>query len=418
VRGLWASLLVLLLAGLLFPALAGAAWSAPIDVSGQFAYAPQVAIDADGDAVFTWVHSDGAHARIQARVLSAGGALSAVKTISVSGQDAFSPQVGIDADGDAVFTWGLYDGPSFRIEPRARSAAGPWSAVQELGDPGQNGSPQVAIDADGDAVFTWMGSDGTNSRIQSRTRSADGTLSAVKTLSENGRNAGSPQVAVDPGGDAVFTWNRVDRQGFFRVQTRTRPVGGPWSAVQDLSDPGRNAYAPDVAVDGEGDAVFTWTFYNGTDYLRQTRARSAAGTLSAVQDLSVPPDHNGFPSVVDVDADGDAVFTWSRQARARSRTGTLSPVQTLYKGRTASDPQVAVDADGDAVFTWTGFSDLGWIQARTRSANGALSKVKYLSDPGQHANSPQVAVNPDGDAVVTWTEVLPPGGLVQASTGP
>jgi hypothetical protein len=292
--------------------------------------------------------------------------------------------------------------------------------VQDLSDPGQNGSPQVAIDAGGDAVFAWQGSDGTNSRIQARTRSADGTLSAVKMVSGNGRNAGGPRVAVDPGGDAMFTWNRVDRLGFHRVQTRARPVAGPWSAVQDLSDPGHDAYAPDVAVDGEGEAVFTWTFYNGTDYLRQTRARSAAGTLSAVQDLSLPPDHNGTPSVVAVDADGDAVFTWLNLARARSRTGTLSPVQTLWDGgHGLGDPQVAVDTGGDAVFTWARVSSSrGFIQARTRSANGALSKVKYLSDPGQQANSPQVAVNPDGDAVVVWTEVVPPGGLVQASTGP
>jgi hypothetical protein len=74
-KGLWAAPLALLLVGLLFPALAVAEWSTPIDLSraGQSASAPQVALDADGDAVFTWVRFDGTTFRIQARARSATG---------------------------------------------------------------------------------------------------------------------------------------------------------------------------------------------------------------------------------------------------------------------------------------------------------------------------------------------------------
>jgi hypothetical protein len=406
--------------------LAGAEWSAPVDLSagGQFTYTPQVAVDGEGDAVFTWAR--GSHARIQARARSATGTLSAVKTLTPSGQDAGVPQVAVDPGGDAVLTWALHDGTSSRVQAQARSAAGTWSTVQDLSDPGDAGSPQVAIDADGDAIFIWQRSDGTDVRIQSRTRSAAGTWSAVKTLSENGRSANAPQVAVDPSGDTVVTWERVDREGFVRIQARARSAAGAWSAVQTLSDPGDDAYSPQVAVDADGDAVFTWVRSDGInqDHWIQARARSAAGTLSPVQDLS-DPDHNGLPSQVAVDGDGDAVFTWSRsdgenfrvQARARSAGGTLSAVQTLSeRGRGAQQSQVAVDADGDAVITWARFgSRQGWIQARTRSASGALSKVKYLSDPGQNADFPQVAVDPGGDAVVTWRKGF---GLIQASAGP
>ena len=350
-----------------------------------------------------------------------------MKTLTPSGQDAGVPQVAVDADGDAVFTWALFDGTSTRIQAQARSAAGTWSAVQDLSDPGQSAyAPQVAVDADGDAVFTWQRSDGTDTRIQARARSATGTLSAVKTLSENGRSANTPEVAVDPGGDAVFAWERVDRQGFVRIQARARSAGAPWSSVQNLSDPGHDAYSPKVGIDRDGDAVFTWVRSDGInqDHWVQARARSAAGALSAVQDLS-DPDHNGFPPQVAVDRDGDAVFTWSHwdganfrvQARARSRSGTLSAVQPLSdNGRNAGEPQVAVYPDGNAVFTWQRPDGPGFvrIQARERSATGTLSTVHNLSDSGQHAFYPQVAVDPGGDAVVTWTLY----GLVQASAGP
>jgi hypothetical protein len=422
-------LLALLLAGLLVPALAGAEWSAPVDLSatGQFTYTPQVAVDAEGDAVFTWSRFDGGHTRIQARARSADGTLSAVKTLSDSGQDAFSPQVAVNADGDAVFTWVRFDGTNYRIQARARSAAGTWSGVQDLSDPVQSAnSPQVAVDRDGDAVFTWQRFDGANLRIQARKRSATGALSAVQTLSNNRSDADQPQVAVDPGGDAVFTWVRRDGSGFLRVQARARSAAGALSKVQNLSDPGQDAGSPQVAVDRDGDAVFTWVRSEGInhDHWIQASARSAAGTLSPVQDLS-DPDRNGFPSQVAVDADGDAVFTWSHwdganfrvQARARSRNGALSAVQTLSdNGRNAGEPQVAVDWSGDAVFTWQRPDGPGFVrvQARERSAAGALSKVHNLSDSGQHAFFPQVAVDPGGDAVVTWGLF----GLVQASAGP
>jgi hypothetical protein len=84
----------------------------------------RVAVDPDGDAVFTWVRSDGTNDRVETRTLSATGTLSAVQTLSSAGQDASDPQVAVDADGDAFVTWTRFDGANFRIEARTRSAAG------------------------------------------------------------------------------------------------------------------------------------------------------------------------------------------------------------------------------------------------------------------------------------------------------
>ena len=49
---------------------AAATFSTPFDLSapGQNAWAPQVDVDADGDAVFTWARFDGTNWRVQARV--------------------------------------------------------------------------------------------------------------------------------------------------------------------------------------------------------------------------------------------------------------------------------------------------------------------------------------------------------------
>ena len=384
------SLWALLVVGLVAPTLAGAEWTTSVALSahGVDAQQPRVAVAADGDAVFTWTRSDGANDLVQARARSAAGTLSAVQTLSAAGQDAFNAEVAVDADGDAVITWQRFDGTHFRVQARARSAAGTLSAVQTLSAAGQHAShPEVAVDADGDAVFTWLRFDGGNYRVQARARSALGALSGRQNLSPGGKDALLyPQVGVDADGDAVFTWTGF-HEGDYRVQARARSAPGALSGVQNLSPTGQDASFPQVAVDADGDAVFSWTRSDGANDRVQTRARSSAGTLSVVQNLSDPGQPASDPQVA-VDADGDAVFSWTRsdgandrvQARARSSAGTLSVVQNLSNpGQPASDSQVAVDADGDAVFTWTRSDGANRLaEARTRSAAGALRPLLSL----------------------------------------
>jgi uncharacterized protein YheU (UPF0270 family) len=358
-------------------------YSQILSTGGQNAQFPQVAIDQSGNAVFTWERPDGtsdcfvgtACDRIQARARSAAGALSAVQTLSAAGQNASAPEVAVDLNGNAVFTWSRSDGANSRIQARARSAAGALSAVQTLSASGHDaGLPQVGVDPNGNSVFVWERFDGTAGcvgapagcvRIQGRARSAAGALSPVQTLSPFGQNARLSEVGVDQSGDAVFVWQLNDgttdcgEYGCYRIQTRARSAAGALSAVQTLSAAGRIARLPEVGVDQSGDAVFVWERYDettdcgGSSCLRiQTRARSAAGALSAVQTLSGVNVHASSPQL-GVDQSGNAVFVWQRnpgliQARTRSATGTLGTIETLV-ANDAGHPRIAVDPDGDAV---------------------------------------------------------------------
>jgi hypothetical protein len=205
-----------------------------------------------------------------------------VQALSDPGQNAFDPQVAVDADGDAVFTWTRFDGTNTRVDARARSVAGTLSAVQALSKSGQNASqPQVAVDAVGDAVLTWERFDGSNpgvccDRVQTRARSAAGSLSSVQALSNAGQSASVPQVAVDADGDAVFTWRRSDGSSptcCRLVEARTRSAAGTLRPFTTLSDQGQDAFFPQVGVDADGDAVVTWQRFDGTN----NRVQASAG---------------------------------------------------------------------------------------------------------------------------------------------
>jgi hypothetical protein len=471
------SLLLLALLALAAPAGAEAAWSTPITISapGQDATAHQVAINESGDAAFVWTRPDGNQddcgsysgcQRVQARVRSAAGGLSAVQTLSDPGEHAYNPQVAIDQGGNALLTWTRSDGSTgcggygcFRVQARARSAAGALGATQTV-SPGIAYYPQVAVDDSGDAVFVWqryVGSAVCNGHygcilIEARTRSAAGVLSAIQTLSapaDWNRDARGPQVGLDPNGNAVFIWSSFDGTHpdyptcCSLIQARARSAAGVLSAIYTLTPAGRQPSGQDVAVDQTGNAVLVWTRTDGTTDCSgvacsrvETRVRSSAGALSPLQTLSASGQTTQSPDV-GVDQNGNAVFVWRLyrecsqgctriQARARSATGALSSIQTLSPaGRHSVQPQVAVDPSGNAVFAWTqydfttacnGFS-CPRIEVRVRSAAGALGAGQFISDPGVESLGPSVGVDQSGKAVAAWRRF---GNylLVQAATGP
>jgi hypothetical protein len=60
---------------------------------------------------------------------------------------------------------------------------------------------------------------------------------------------------------------------------RRRSASGPWSAVHTLSAPGQDAYRPQVAVDGDGDAVAVWYMQSDTTTWQvQARAWARSGS--------------------------------------------------------------------------------------------------------------------------------------------
>jgi hypothetical protein len=434
---------VLLLTATVLVPTAGATFFPPVNVSGATvdAFDPQVAMDVDGDAVVVWKGSDGTNFRIRARARSATGTFGPVQPLSLAGQDALDPQVAVDADGDAIFVWERSDGTNSRIEARSRSAAGTLGPIQILSAAGQDAfDPQVAVDTDGDAVAVWRRFDGANYRIQARALSVTGALGSVQTLSAATRDALNPQVAIDPSGNAVVVWQRFDGTNV-RISARARAATGGLAAAQVLSAAGQDAFDPQVGVDQDGDAVIVWVRLgenaqcNGSPCGRiQARSRSAAGTLGSVQTLSAAG-RNGEGPQVALEADGDAVAAWLTteingssirrfETSFRSAGGSFGGYTALTAtGEPAFPPQLAMSPAGDAVLTWSRilgvFSCCYRAQASARPAGGAFSpSIQTLSNAGQDAFDPQVAVDSTGDALAVWERFDGANWRIQAATGP
>ena len=336
-----------------------------LSAAGDVSTYPGVAILANGDALVVWNRYDyGYGHRVEAQTLSTANVLGPLHTLSDIG-GTVDPQVAVDASGNAVIAWRRWNGEYHAIEARTLSAAGALGAeVLQISEGDDDaGGPQVAFDANGVAVLGWTSSsDGGVARAQTRTLSPAGTLGDVVDLSTGPNDASSLRLAVEPDGDAVYAWQQLGSAGYTRIKLRTRSAAGDvGAAVETISGAGVDAEEPQLGADADGDAVVAWLRDDGAGEVQvKARTRTAAGVLGGILTLSKtgrPASHARLA----VSANGTAVVTWSRSDGANEQvktrklypSGVLGPVGTLSDpGLDADEPAVAIDDHGSAVHAW------------------------------------------------------------------
>jgi hypothetical protein len=182
----------------------------------------------------------------------------------------------------------------------------------------------------------------------------------------------------------------------------------------DMSDPGRDAFEPEVAEDTAGNVLMVWTRSDGTNTRIQARFRAADGTLAATQTISDPGRDASEPQVA-FDPSGNAIAVWNRSDGTNTRieyavrpaAGSFGAPQVISAaGQNASRPQISIDDSGDAVAVWERSDGANLrIEAAVRPSGGSFGAVQVLSDAGADAFKPRVAAGPavDANAVAIWT---------------
>jgi hypothetical protein len=277
-----------------------------VSAAGRNAGNPRVAMNANGDVMIVWERHDGTNQRIQARGLSATGVLGKVLTLSRAGSDAFNPKVVIDNNGNAYAVWQR----AGEIQGRAHVIGGITGLVQNFSNGTLNGGPMIATDGAGNSLIFWTGSDGTHQQVQGRSRDPSGALGPIET-SPGGTHTAAPSVAMRPNGKALIAWLRMEGGPHFLAQTIARSAAGVYGAPQTLSETGQHAFAPQIGMNTDGEAVIAWRRSDGEDDRIQARFRSAGGVLRKLQTISRRGRNADQPQVV-LGADGTALAVWNQ----------------------------------------------------------------------------------------------------------
>lgn len=361
-------------------------------------------------------------------ILVVEGAWSTPVAISTSISD--QPDIALDGSGNAVLVWQGFDDSNYVIQAANLPKGGSWSAPYTLSESGQNAqSPSVGVDANGNAVTIWSRYDGWNSMIQGSTQPYQGNWSVPVNVSETGQNADSPKIAMDNTGttnNAVAVWHRYN--GFnFIMQSSSLPSGGDWSAPASISVSGQDALVPVVAVDPEGNAAAVCSRFDGANFTSRAAAYLSNQTWSSSFIISTPG-ATASQQTIGMDSNGNSIIAWSYYDGAHNviqvstlhfGDGWTAPITISTQGQDSYIPQVAVDAAGNAIVIWVGFDGVNYVaQAATFTAGGSWSAPVILSQDGADVNNVSIAINSAGNAVAVWDKTNGVDSIIEAAALP
>jgi hypothetical protein len=346
---------------------AEATWTKPPNLSGTGAAAdPVTAVSENGFVALAWRRMDGAGDwRIELRVRSDAGVLSNSKTVSLAGNSAYAPDVAIDSTGRALVVWSQRndDTGTYAVQGLYRAPDGKLTNIRDIstgvgaGSPLQSGSPQVEFNPDGSAVVAWetVFASASYRAVARGMTPAGGVAHGWQELSGDGVNLRPVALAVDANGVASIAWSRNDGANML-IETRTRTSAGALGALNVVSPTGQNAPTPGVAVTPDGNTVVAWIRYdtvNDSLYARQLSPAGVFGpnTLISAADKNVDDTTSSRWGEVTINAGGDAVFAWqqvrpccSREVAVRGLSAGGTLSPIVMAGNATSvRPQLATD---------------------------------------------------------------------------
>ena len=279
------------------------------------AAAPQVAVDAGGNAVAVWNQSDGMHDNIwSSRFVAGSGWENATLLETDDAGNASAPQVAADPNGTAFAVWYQSDGSRDNIYANQYDTSAGWSGARllENGSAGDARKPQVAAGTDGTAFAVWYQSDGSRDNIYANRYDRAAGWGSAALLENASGNARNPQIALGPYGTAFAIWFQRSGSRDNIMAERYAPASGWGSAELLEADNAGNARDPQIAVDASGAAFAVWYQGDGRrDNLWAQRFAPGAGWgTPELIETNNAGDANG-PEIA-VDGQGGAVAAWSQ----------------------------------------------------------------------------------------------------------
>jgi hypothetical protein len=224
------------------PTPVSASWpiSHPIRL-GPIMLGAQVALDAQGDAVAVWEHYMQENWFIEAAVRpAASGMWQAPVRLSTAGLGGARPDLALDAQGNAVVVWEGATATQRTVEAAAGSAvSGVWRAPARLAawhhlkergflpwkrPVGYEGAPppakpSIALDAQGGAVAVWEHSVTHYSGVVQAAHMSAGSDTWQAAVDVAAASAEGVQVASAPDGEALAVWGRLVDRGPDAIET-------------------------------------------------------------------------------------------------------------------------------------------------------------------------------------------------------
>jgi YD repeat-containing protein len=388
----------------------------------------KVALDASGNAMAVWYQYDGTTYNIYASDYNIStqtwGAEQLIETL---GGNVGAPQIIVDALGNAMAVWQQYDGNSYSIYAnRYNASTQTWGAAQPIEtNIGYAVSPRIAVDTHGNALVVWYQNDGVSANtyhIYANRFNADTQIWGTAQIIDTGAGPSTdPQIAFDAQGNAMVTWEQSNGTAFDIYANRYDASTHTWDSAQLIEGGVGTAVSPQIAMNTLGNAVVVWSQRDGyyTNYYANCydAINKSWGTAQLVQPYINSP--NCLPQIA-IDAQGNAMAVWyqsdsdgthihaNRYDAVTKIWGTAQLLET-GAGYAAYDPQIAMDAKGNAQVVWWQVDSTNPViyniyANRYNASTQTWSTARLIETGAGAATSPQIAMDAQGNAVAIWSQ--------------
>jgi hypothetical protein len=262
----------------------GANWDPVVNVSasGGSAGDVQLVCDAAGNVMAIWARYDGGgysgNAIVQTSTSHDSGAnWDPAENLSANGNSTYGFDLSTDSSGNAMAIWSRFDGTDIIVQTRtSRDFGANWDPVVNVSAPGEDAyQPQVGFDAAGNAISIWS-TDGVGNLQTRSSFDVGATWSPVTSLSAAGAQA--PALAFDASGNTVAIWYIVAGSNYVIQSSASGDSGATWSAAADLATGSETMLfpGPQVAFVSSGQVIGVWSLRIGDDQFVQTGSGTVA----------------------------------------------------------------------------------------------------------------------------------------------
>ena len=293
------------------------------------------------------------------------------------------------------------------------------AALIETSNTSDGTRPQIAVDASGNAMAVWQQVDAAGAAMSiwaNRYTPAAGWGTPVLIETFSGSDAFAPQIAIDGSGNALAVWQQSDLTG--RVLSiwanRYNAATNSWGAASVIGA----GMQPQIAADSSGNALAVWNLYNGTGSVWANRYTAGTGWGTAAR-IETGNTSSAGPPQIAINASGDALAVWNRFdggsrnniwanrfTAATNTWGTATLIETGNAG-SAESPEIAVDANGNGVAVWSYFDGTRYDIMATHYSAGTNtwgSAAFSLTAGAGSGGNAQVAFDAAGNAIAVWSQ--------------